>query len=102
MYISGYFTSSFIRAKNKLASCYYPIMHLLKYDRLLESGGSTGGAILLLPLLFSFNYNMALLRCYFPPLIFGPYKRRSKVFYYIYTRLTPFNLSVHHDYFLMV
>ena len=50
-------------------------MHLLKYDT-IESGGSTGGAIL--PLLFLFNYNMAL-RCYFPPLICGLYKRRSKV-----------------------
>ena len=47
------------------ASCYYPEVYLLKYDTRVLS--STASAIIY-PLLFLFNYNMALLDVIFPHL----------------------------------
>ena len=72
-----YFSFSFIRDENKWeneASCYYPIMHMLKYDtRVLVRL-----QVLYYPLLFLFNYNMALLGVIFPHLFLSLINEKLK------------------------
>ena len=69
--VHKYVTFSFTRDKNKwgneaLCKCYYPIMHLLKYDTRVLSFDCKCSNI---TPYFLFNYNMALSQMLFPTLV---------------------------------